>query len=78
MPQVKDLRISEFKELIEQTVEQKLLELLGDPGEGLELRRKIKARLKRSSARERKGIQGITGCRSGQKTRAEMVTRVSY
>jgi hypothetical protein len=34
MPQVKDLTISEFKELIEQTVEQKLLELLGDPMKG--------------------------------------------
>ena len=59
MPKVKDLTVDELKMLIEQTVEQKLLELLGDPDEGLELREEIIARLKRSIARERKGVQGI-------------------
>ena len=56
---VKDLTVEELKELIEQTVEQTLLELLGDPDEGLELREEVKARLRRSLARERKGVPGI-------------------
>ena len=59
MPKVKDLTVDELKGLIEQTVEQKLLELLGDPDEGLELREEVKARLKRSLARERKGVRGV-------------------
>ncbi len=67
MSQVKDLTIKEFQELIEQTVEQKLLELLGDPDEGLELRKEVKARLKRSSARERKGIRGIPAAEVAKK-----------
>lgn len=59
MPKVKDLTVDQLKELIEQTVEQKLLEILGDPDEGLELREEAKARLKRSFARGRKDIRGI-------------------
>jgi hypothetical protein len=59
MPKVKDLTVDELKDLIEQTVEQKLLELLGDPDEVLELREEVKARLRRSLARERKGMRGI-------------------
>ncbi|MBC8492865.1 MAG: hypothetical protein H8D43_03690 [Chloroflexi bacterium] len=35
----------ELKELIETSVEQKLLELLGDPDEGLEIRRSVRDRL---------------------------------
>lgn len=57
---VKDLTIEELKELIEQTVEQTLLEWLGDPDEGLEVRDEVKARLRRSLARERKGEPGIS------------------
>ena len=37
----------EFRELIETAVEQKLLELLGDPDEHLELRKAIRTRLER-------------------------------
>jgi hypothetical protein len=35
----------ELKEIIESTVEQKLLELLGDPDEGLVLKKALKDRL---------------------------------
>jgi hypothetical protein len=35
----------ELKEIIAMTVEQKLLELLGDPDEGLEIRESVRARL---------------------------------
>jgi hypothetical protein len=59
MPKVKDLSVDELKELIEQTVERTLLELLGDPDEGLELSEEAKARLKRSITRERKGVPGV-------------------
>lgn len=43
---------SELKEMIESTVEKKLLQLLGDPDQGLVLRRAIKERL----ARQRKAV----------------------
>ena len=59
MSNEKELTVDELKELIEQTVERKLVELLGDPDEGLELREQVKAHLKRNLARERKGIQGV-------------------
>ncbi len=67
MPKVKDLTVAELKELIEQTVEQKLMELLGDPDASLELREEVKARLKRSLARERKGIRGIPAAEVAKK-----------
>jgi hypothetical protein len=38
---------SELRELIETTIEQKLLELLGDPGEGLPIRKSVRDRLLR-------------------------------
>lgn len=43
---------SELKEMIESTVEKKLLQLLGDPDQGLVLRRAIKDRL----VRQRKAV----------------------
>lgn len=43
---------SELKEIIESTVEKKLLQLLGDPDQGLVLRRAIKDRL----VRQRKAV----------------------
>ena len=36
-----------LEEVVEETVEQKLLELLGDPDEGLEIREAVQARLLR-------------------------------
>ncbi len=51
MPKVKDMSIDD----LEQFIEQKLLEILGDPDSGLqlkeELRTKLEQRLKKSSKR---------------------------
>ncbi len=54
-----DLTVDEFKQLIATTVEWKLMEILGDPDEGLELREEIKNRLRRSLETERQGARGI-------------------
>lgn len=59
MSKVKELTVEELRGLIEEMVEQKMLELLGDPDEGLELQEEVKARLKRTLARQRKGIRGV-------------------
>lgn len=48
----------EFSSLIENTVERKLIELIGDPDEGLELRSNLQARLLRQQARVRAGERG--------------------
>ena len=44
---VAQLSKDELKAMLETTVEQKLLELLGDPDGGLEIRRSVRARLAR-------------------------------
>ena len=56
---VAELSVDEFKQVIEATVEQKLLEMLGDPDEGLELQEEIKTRLRRALEVNQKGIRGI-------------------
>ena len=56
---VADLTVDELKQVIEATVEQKLLEMLGDPDEGLELREEIKTRLLRTLQAEQAGARGI-------------------
>ena len=45
---VADLTIDEFKNLIKEVVAQTILEILGDPDEGLELREEIEERLRHS------------------------------
>jgi hypothetical protein len=45
---VADLTIDEFKGLVKEVVSQTIIELLGDPDEGLELREEIQERLHRS------------------------------
>ena len=50
----------ELKELIEATVEQKLLEMLGDPDEGLKVREIIRDRLLRQRKRIAQGDRGHT------------------
>ncbi len=47
---VVELTVDEFKQIIEEAMEQKLSEMLGDPDEGLELRPEIEERLRRSLA----------------------------
>jgi len=56
---VAELTVDELKQIIQEAVEQKLAEMLGDPDEGLELREEIKARLRRSLEAERRGARGI-------------------
>ena len=48
----------ELKEIIESTVEQKLLELLGDPDQGLVLKKTIKDRLLRQRKAVASGQRG--------------------
>ena len=58
---VSELTVEELKQIIEEAVESRLSELLGDPDEGLELRDEIKARLKRSLQAQTGGARGIPG-----------------
>ena len=48
----------ELKELIEITIEQKLLELLGDPDEGLPIRKPLRDRLLRQKEAVAAGERG--------------------
>jgi len=48
----------ELKEIIAATVEQKLLELLGDPDEGLEIKKTVRARLQRQQKAVAAGERG--------------------
>ena len=59
---VADLTIEEFKGLVKEVVSQTIIELLGDPNEGLELREEIQERLHRSltaSAKKPKSAQEV-------------------
>ncbi len=58
----------EFRELIETVVEQKLLELLGDPDEHLELRKAIRTRL----VRQRQAVAGGERGRALDEVAAEL------
>lgn len=49
---------SEFRELVETVIEQKLIELLGDPDDGLTLRKAVRARLQRQQNAVRAGERG--------------------
>ncbi len=49
----------ELRELVEESVERKLLEFLRDPDWGLELRKQVRARLHDSFAAETRGERGI-------------------
>ena len=48
----------ELKELIESIVEQKMLELIGDPDEGLSIREDLLKRLKRQKEQVASGKRG--------------------
>ena len=56
---VAELTVDQLKQIIEEAVEQKLSEMLGDPDEGLELCEEIKVRLRHSLEAERHGARGI-------------------
>ena len=53
---IKDLGVDEFKALIEEVVEEKLEEMLGDPDQGLELKTEVKKRLERSLSSKAQGV----------------------
>jgi len=48
----------ELREMIEVTIEQKLLELLGDPDEGLEIKKSVRERLLRQKKAVAVGERG--------------------
>ncbi len=48
----------ELREMIETSVEQKLLEILGDPDEGLSFRKSVRARLLRQKKAVTEGERG--------------------
>ena len=56
---VKELTVEQLKSLIEETIEEKLEELIGDPDTGLELREEIKERLRSSLAARQRGEKSI-------------------
>lgn len=56
---VRDLDVDEFKALIQEAVQEKLEEILGDPDLGLELQERVKERLERSVAATGRGERGI-------------------
>jgi hypothetical protein len=49
----------ELRELNEESLEQKLIELLEDPDRGLVLKKEVRERLRRSLAAEERGERGI-------------------
>lgn len=55
---VSQMSKDELKDIIAMTVEQKLLELLGDPDEGLEIRESIRQRLLRQKMAVAEGERG--------------------
>ncbi len=59
MRKVSDLTVEEFEQLLEEVVERKLEEFLGDPDEGLELTEWIEQRLKETNAALKAGVRGI-------------------
>ena len=56
---VKELSVEQLKALIQEAVEEKLQEVLGDPDQGLELKEDVKERLRRSLAAVESGDKGI-------------------
>jgi len=53
---IRDLGVDEFKALIEEVVEEKLEEMLGDPDQGLVLKAEVKKMLERSLSSKAQGI----------------------
>jgi hypothetical protein len=51
---------SEFREMIDFIIEQKLREVLGDPDEGLQLREEVAARLQKQRAAVAAGDRGTS------------------
>ena len=60
MKTVGQMTIRELERVVKKVVEEKLYELMGDPDRGLELRRSVRERLRRTIRDERKGKPGIS------------------
>ena len=56
---VKELSVEQLIALIQEAVEEKLQEILGDPDQGMELKEDIKERLKQSLSAVERGERGI-------------------
>ena len=56
---VKELTVEQFRNLVQEAIEEKLEEIIGDPDLGLELREEIKERLRSSLAAMQGGGKGI-------------------
>jgi len=56
---VKELTVEQFKDLVQEAIEEKLEEIIGDPDLGLEVREEIKERLRNSLAARQRGEKGI-------------------
>ncbi|MDD5289323.1 MAG: hypothetical protein PHY28_09475 [Dehalococcoidales bacterium] len=56
---IKDITLADLRKMIEEAVEEKLQEYLGDPDEGLVLREEFGRKLKASLTAVRKGKRGV-------------------
>ena len=59
MKTVGQLTVLQLEALIEDVIERKLIELLGDPDQGLKLKPGVKARLRRTITAVKQGERGI-------------------
>ncbi|HWP93950.1 MAG TPA: hypothetical protein VNN20_17335 [Thermodesulfobacteriota bacterium] len=59
MKTVGQLTVLQLKALIEDVIERKLIELLGDPDQRLELKPEVKGRLRRTITAVKQGERGI-------------------
>ena len=59
MKTVSELTVRQFEALVESAVERKLIELFGDPDEGMELKPAVKAKLRQSLAAVNRGERGV-------------------
>lgn len=55
---VAEMSRDELREMIEEVIEQKLLEILGDPDDGLEIRKSVRERLLRQKEAVAAGERG--------------------
>jgi len=58
MSSVARMTKEQFREMLGDTIEQKLIELLGDPDEGLAIRKSVRARLLRQKRKAAHGERG--------------------
>ena len=56
---VKELSVEQLKALIQETVEEKLQEILGDPDQGLEVKEEVKEKINHSLTAMKHGEKGI-------------------